>query len=70
MADYVVALTRGIRGVRIGIAETYAFDGLSEDVLAVLNGVTSDQGSSRIGRKPSVSTAAFRKRGACQPSFR
>ena len=36
--DYVVGLTRGIRGLRVGIAETYAFDGLSEDVLAVLNG--------------------------------
>jgi amidase len=41
VTDYVVGLTRGIRGLRVGIAETYAFDGLSEDVLAVLNGVKS-----------------------------
>jgi hypothetical protein len=31
----------GHSGLRVGIAETYAFDGLSEDVLAVLNGVKS-----------------------------
>ena len=31
--DYVAGLTGGIRGVRVGIAEAYAFDGLDEDVL-------------------------------------
>jgi amidase len=36
--DYVAGLTGGIRGLRVGIAEEYAFDGLHEDVLAVLNG--------------------------------
>src|ERR1700680_2522118 len=36
--DYVAGLAGGIRGLRVGIAETYAFDGLSEEVLAALNG--------------------------------
>jgi amidase len=36
--DYVAGLAGGIRGQRVGIAETYAFDGLSEEVLAALNG--------------------------------
>jgi amidase len=35
--DYVAALAGGIRGLRVGIAESYAFDGVSEEVLSVLN---------------------------------
>ena len=34
--DYVAGLAGGIRGVRIGIAEAYAFDGLSDEVLTAL----------------------------------
>jgi amidase len=36
--DYVAGLAGSIRGLRIGIAESYAFDGLSDEVLAVLSG--------------------------------
>src|SRR5436190_9994974 len=36
--DYVAGLTGGIRGLRVGIAEAYAFDGLHEDVLTALSG--------------------------------
>ena len=36
--DYVVCLTGGIRGLRVGIAQRYAFEGLGEEVLTVLNG--------------------------------
>src|SRR5213079_871721 len=36
--DYLAGLTASIRGLRIGIAESYAFDGLSDEVLAVLSG--------------------------------
>jgi amidase len=36
--DYVAGLAGGVRGIRVGIAREYAFDGLHEDVLAVLNG--------------------------------
>jgi amidase len=36
--DYVAGLTGSIRGLRVGIAEAYAFDGLSEDVLTALTG--------------------------------
>jgi amidase len=38
LPDYVAGLAGGIRGLRVGIAQTYAFDELSEDVLKVLNG--------------------------------
>ena len=38
LPDYVAGLAGSIRGLRVGIAETFAFDGLSEDVLAALNG--------------------------------
>lgn len=38
MPDYVAGLAGGVRGIRVGIAREYAFDGLHEDVLAVLNG--------------------------------
>lgn len=34
--DYLACLTGGIRGLRVGIAEAYAFDGLGEDVLTAL----------------------------------
>jgi amidase len=34
--DYVAELGGGIRGLRIGIAEAYAFDGLDPEVLAML----------------------------------
>ena len=37
--DYVAGLTGGIRGVRVGIAQSYAFDGLDDDVLRALTGV-------------------------------
>jgi amidase len=36
--DYVAELTGGIRGLRVGIAQTYAFEGLSEEVLMALSG--------------------------------
>ena len=36
--DYVTGLTGSIRGLRVGIAEAYAFDGLSEEVLTALTG--------------------------------
>jgi amidase len=36
--DYVAGLAGGIRGLRVGIAQAYAFDGLDEDVLTALNG--------------------------------
>jgi amidase len=36
--DYVAGLTGNIRGLRVGIAEDYAFDGLGEDVLTALTG--------------------------------
>ena len=36
--DYVVCLTGGIRGLRVGIAQRYAFEGLGEEVLTALNG--------------------------------
>src|SRR6516165_10824157 len=35
--DYVAALGGGIRGLRVGIAQAYAFDGVSEPVRGVLN---------------------------------
>jgi amidase len=35
--DYLATLNGGIRGLRIGIAQAYAFDGLHDAVLAVLN---------------------------------
>ncbi len=35
--DYVAGLAGGIRGIRLGIAEAYAFDGLSEEVLTALS---------------------------------
>src|SRR3984893_2850175 len=38
LPDYVAGLAGGIRGLRVGIAQTYAFDDLSEDVLAALSG--------------------------------
>lgn len=34
--DYLAALGRGIRGLRLGIAEAYAFEGLNTEVLRVL----------------------------------
>ena len=37
--DYIRGLTGGIHGLRVGLAQTYAFDGLSPDVREVLNGV-------------------------------
>jgi len=37
--DYVAGLKGGIRGLRVGVAEAYAFDGLGEDVLTTLIGV-------------------------------
>jgi amidase len=36
--DYVAGLSRGIRGLRVGIAQAYAFDGLDDDVLTTLTG--------------------------------
>jgi amidase len=36
--DYVAGIMERIRGLRVGIAEAYAFDGLGEDVLTVLTG--------------------------------
>jgi amidase len=36
--DYVASLTGSVRGLRVGIARNYAFDGLSEDVLKTMNG--------------------------------
>jgi amidase len=36
--DYVAGLTAGIRGLRVGIAQAYAFDGLEDDVLTALTG--------------------------------
>jgi amidase len=36
--DYVACLTGGIRGLRVGIAQSYAFEGLGEEVLTALNG--------------------------------
>jgi amidase len=36
--DYVAGLTGGIRGLRVGIHEAYAFNDLSGEVLAVLTG--------------------------------
>jgi amidase len=36
--DYVACLTGGIRGLRLGIAQAYAFDGLGEEVLTALIG--------------------------------
>ena len=36
--DYVARLTGGIRGLRVGIAQSYAFEGLGEEVLTALNG--------------------------------
>jgi amidase len=38
LPDYVAGLAGSIRGLRVGIAQTYAFDGLSEEVLTALNG--------------------------------
>jgi amidase len=35
--DYLASLSGGIRGLRVGIAERYAFDGLSGEVLTVLH---------------------------------
>jgi amidase len=35
--DYVACLTEGIRGLRVGIAPSYAFEGLGEEVLTTLN---------------------------------
>ena len=37
--DYVAGLKGSIRGLRVGVAEAYAFDGLGEDVLTTLIGV-------------------------------
>ena len=37
--DYTRGLMGGIQGLRVGLAETYAFDGLTPDVREVLNGV-------------------------------
>ncbi len=36
--DYVACLTGGIRGLRVGIARTYAFEDLGDEVLTALNG--------------------------------
>jgi amidase len=36
--DYVACLTGGIRGLRVGLAQSYAFEGMDEEVLTVLNG--------------------------------
>src|SRR6516162_1669977 len=36
--DYVAGLAGGVRGLRVGIAREYAFDGLHEDALTALNG--------------------------------
>jgi amidase len=36
--DYAAGLTAGIRGLRVGIAQAYAFDGLDDQVLTVLTG--------------------------------
>jgi amidase len=36
--DYVAGLSGGIRGLRVGIAQAYAFDDLSDEVLIALNG--------------------------------
>jgi amidase len=36
--DYVACLTGGIRGLRVGIAQSYAFEGPGEEVLTALNG--------------------------------
>ena len=36
--DYVTGLTGSIRGLRVGIAEAYTFDGLSQEVMTALTG--------------------------------
>jgi len=36
--DYVAGVTGGIRGLPVGIAQAYAFDGLDDDVLTAMNG--------------------------------
>ena len=36
--DYVAGLSGGIRGLRVGIAQAYAFDGLDDDVLTAVTG--------------------------------
>ena len=36
--DYVACLTGGVRGLRVGIAQSYAFEGMGEEVLTVMNG--------------------------------
>jgi len=36
--DYVACLTGSIHGLRVGIARSYAFEGVGEEVLTVLNG--------------------------------
>ena len=36
--DYLAGLMGSIRGLRVGVAEAYAFDGLSQDVLTALSG--------------------------------
>jgi len=38
LPDYVAGLAGRISGLRVGIAQTYAFDELNEDVLTALNG--------------------------------
>jgi amidase len=35
--DYVASLEGGVRGLRVGIDEAYAFDGLSEEVIEALS---------------------------------
>src|SRR6202049_2554278 len=38
LPDYVAGLAGSIRGLRVGIAQAYAFDGLGGDVLTALSG--------------------------------
>jgi amidase len=48
--DYVANLAGGIRGLRVGIAEAYAFDGLSEEVLNALN--SAKNALTALGARP------------------
>ena len=60
--DYLGELAGGIRGLRIGIAQDYAFDGLDPEVLATLN--AAKEALSELGARfvpvefPSIEAAA------------
>jgi amidase len=60
--DYVAGLTGGIRGLRVGIAQSYAFDGLDDDVLRALTGVKDALVALAQGRFPSIFLRSRRPR--------